>query len=74
MVKRANNPWLQELPDPVSKVTWDNFAAMSPSDMQLKAGLDEDGDLVKIDCKRLFGNHPCTIYSQARLREQFQLQ
>ncbi|MGZ3871943.1 MAG: TAT-variant-translocated molybdopterin oxidoreductase, partial [Mucilaginibacter sp.] len=26
--KRANNPWLQELPDPVSKVTWDNFAAM----------------------------------------------
>jgi hypothetical protein len=24
--KRANNPWLQELPDPVSKVTWDNFA------------------------------------------------
>lgn len=26
----ANNPWLQELPDPVSKVTWDNYAAMSP--------------------------------------------
>lgn len=45
--KRANNPWLQELPDPVSKVTWDNFAAMSPSDMK-KKGL-QDGDLVKID-------------------------
>ncbi len=26
----ANNPWLQELPDPVTKVTWDNFAAVSP--------------------------------------------
>lgn len=26
----ANNPWLQELPDPVSKVTWDNFASISP--------------------------------------------
>lgn len=45
--KRANNPWLQELPDPVSKVTWDNFAAMSPSDMK-KKGL-QDGDVVKID-------------------------
>src|ERR1700749_4942282 len=32
--KRANNPWLQEMPDPVSKVTWDNFAAMSPTDMK----------------------------------------
>ncbi|TSD62940.1 4Fe-4S dicluster domain-containing protein [Inquilinus sp. KBS0705] len=38
--KHANNPWLQELPDPVSKVTWDNFAAMSPSDIK-KMGLDE---------------------------------
>ncbi len=26
----ANNPWLMELPDPVSKVCWDNFAAVSP--------------------------------------------
>jgi MoCo/4Fe-4S cofactor protein with predicted Tat translocation signal len=26
----ANNPWLQELPDPVTKVTWDNFASVSP--------------------------------------------
>ena len=25
----ANNPWLQELPDPVSKVCWDNYAALS---------------------------------------------
>ncbi len=30
----AGNPWLQELPDPVSKVTWDNYATMAPSDMQ----------------------------------------
>jgi len=44
---RANNPWLQELPDPVSKVTWDNFAAVSPlygRDV-LKA---EQGDVVEI--------------------------
>jgi MoCo/4Fe-4S cofactor protein with predicted Tat translocation signal len=25
---QANNPWLQELPDPVTKVTWDNYAMM----------------------------------------------
>ncbi|HMT30710.1 MAG TPA: 4Fe-4S dicluster domain-containing protein, partial [Bacteroidia bacterium] len=28
---QANNPWLQELPDPISKVCWDNYFAMSPS-------------------------------------------
>ena len=28
---QANNPWLQELPDPISKVTWDNYAMMSPA-------------------------------------------
>ena len=27
---QANNPWLQELPDPVTKVTWDNYAMISP--------------------------------------------
>ena len=26
----AYNPWLQELPDPISKVTWDNYACVSP--------------------------------------------
>jgi MoCo/4Fe-4S cofactor protein with predicted Tat translocation signal len=42
----ANNPWLQELPEPVSKVTWDNFAAISPKtaeEMKL-----EEGDMIKI--------------------------
>lgn len=29
----AANPWLQELPDPITKVTWDNYIAMSPVDM-----------------------------------------
>jgi MoCo/4Fe-4S cofactor protein with predicted Tat translocation signal len=31
---QANNPWLQELPDPVSRVTWDNYLTMSPAQMK----------------------------------------
>jgi MoCo/4Fe-4S cofactor protein with predicted Tat translocation signal len=26
----ANNSWLQELPKPINKITWDNFAVVSP--------------------------------------------
>lgn len=28
--KYANNPWLHELPDPISKAVWDNYLALSP--------------------------------------------
>jgi MoCo/4Fe-4S cofactor protein with predicted Tat translocation signal len=31
---QANNPWLQELPDPISKITWDNYVTMSPIEMK----------------------------------------
>ena len=31
---QASNPWLQELPDPISKVTWDNYFTMNPSEME----------------------------------------
>jgi molybdopterin-containing oxidoreductase family iron-sulfur binding subunit len=30
---QANNPWLQELPDPLTKITWDNYITMNPSEM-----------------------------------------
>lgn len=37
---QANNPWLQELPDPVTKVTWDNYAMMSPAMAKSLLNLD----------------------------------
>jgi MoCo/4Fe-4S cofactor protein with predicted Tat translocation signal len=42
----AYNPWLQELPDPVSKVTWDNYACLSPATAE-RLGLS-DGDVVRV--------------------------
>src|SRR5699024_3563471 len=30
--QQANNPWLQELPDPITRSTWDNFITMSKAD------------------------------------------
>ncbi len=29
--KHANNPWLQELPDPITKAVWDNYVCVAPS-------------------------------------------
>ena len=47
--KNANNPWLQELPDPVSKVCWDNYLAVSYN--YAKENKLELGDIVKINDK-----------------------
>ena len=41
---QANNPWLQELPDPISKVTWDNYALVSPAFAKAIFGLDVLGN------------------------------
>ena len=42
----ANNPWLQELPDPITKVTWDNYACVSP---RLAESFDlEEGTIVRL--------------------------
>ncbi len=30
--KQANNPWLQEFPDPISRVSWDNYITVSKAD------------------------------------------
>lgn len=46
---QANNPWLQEFPEPVSKACWDNYASISqPTATKLKL---KQGDLVKVSAK-----------------------
>ncbi len=32
--RQANNPWLQEFPDPISRVSWDNYATVSKADAE----------------------------------------
>ena len=52
----SNNPWLQELPDPISKTTWDNYLTISPR-FAKELGLTNEyvsngalnGDVVNLD-------------------------
>ncbi len=32
--QQANNPWLQEFPDPITRVSWDNYVTMSKVDAE----------------------------------------
>lgn len=44
--REANNAWLQELPDPITSVTWDNFLNVAP---QLAKQLDvKENDVVEV--------------------------
>ncbi len=44
--KHAQNPWLQELPDPITKATWDNYVCISPITAK-KLGIKQ-GDVIEI--------------------------
>jgi molybdopterin-containing oxidoreductase family iron-sulfur binding subunit len=43
----ANDGWLQELPDPLTKLTWDNPALVSPKTAETLGVAD--GDIVRVD-------------------------
>ena len=49
--RSANNAWLQELPDPVSKVTWDNYVSVAPSRAKALGVTDYEmkADVVTVD-------------------------
>lgn len=55
----ANNPWLQELPDPISKVCWDNYAAISP-EFARRNGLKQ-GDVILISSDKYSAKLPVLI-------------
>jgi Fe-S-cluster-containing dehydrogenase component/anaerobic selenocysteine-containing dehydrogenase len=44
--RHANNAWLQELPDPITRITWDNAALIAPSTAQA-LGVSS-GDMVRL--------------------------
>ncbi len=41
----GNNPWLQEMPDPITKATWDNYLCVSIADARDKY---KQGDIVEV--------------------------
>jgi molybdopterin-containing oxidoreductase family iron-sulfur binding subunit len=50
--RHTNNPWLQELPDPVTKLTWDNAAYVSPATAE-KLGLPPTGAIGQYEAAML---------------------
>ncbi len=42
--KHTTNPWLQELPDPITKICWDNYVTMAPADLKEKDWNDQLGE------------------------------
>lgn len=66
--KYANIAWLQEFPDPISKVTWDNYATFSKATadkMGIKEGsvvtLDVEGQKVEVPAYVQVGQHDSVI-------------
>lgn len=59
---QAGNPWLQEMPDTVTKVTWDNYATMSYEDCE------------KLGCEMGLGQEtPSTVVTISAGETSFQL-
>jgi len=42
---QANNPWLQEMPDPITKACWENYFTVSLSEAVEKGWNVKDGDM-----------------------------
>lgn len=57
--RHAYNPWLQELPDPISKITWDNYACLSVS-AATQLGV-RDGDMVRISAAEVSVELPVCV-------------
>jgi molybdopterin-containing oxidoreductase family iron-sulfur binding subunit len=60
----ANRPWLQELPDPITQITWENWVEIHPEDAKK---LDvERGDLVQLTTRYGTVELPAYVYAGVR--------
>ncbi len=71
--QQANNPWLQELPDPITRTTWDNYLTISQVDadkfnlsmplssLTQRSLHDADGGLNGYYCELTVGDVKVTI-------------
>jgi Fe-S-cluster-containing dehydrogenase component len=68
--RHAHNPWLQELPDPVTKVTWDNYVSVSAVTAArlgitdgdvVRVAIGEDGDSIELPTHIQRGQHDRVI-------------
>jgi molybdopterin-containing oxidoreductase family iron-sulfur binding subunit len=57
--KNANNAWLQEMPDPISTVTWDNYLNVGPALAQ-KLGVKEN-DVVEVSSGDVSAQFPVHV-------------
>jgi MoCo/4Fe-4S cofactor protein with predicted Tat translocation signal len=57
--RHANNGWLQELPKPITRLTWENSAQMSPVTAQRMGYVN--GDYVRIDLNSTYVQAPVWI-------------
>ena len=61
----ANRPWLQELPDPVSKITWHSWVEMHPNRAETLGG--RDGDVVVVSTEH--GSVEAPVWTYPGIRE-----
>lgn len=57
--RQAYNPWLHEIPDPVTKVCWDNYACLAPR-AAARLGI-HDGDVVRVQADGRVAELPALV-------------
>lgn len=62
---QANRPWLQDLPDPVSKIAWHSWVEVNPRAAD-RAGL-KDGDVVRV--RSPYGQVELPVWTYPGIRE-----
>ena len=62
--KEANNPWLQEMPDPITKAAWDNYAVISfatAKELGIQVDDNYEVEVKKPVVKITVGKHELTL-------------